>query len=359
MGKKKSTGSRRPLEGVANMTRRSFLDRTGKLTLAGLSAAGILNTDALGADWMGQAVGGTRQGLAPDRFDYLPITDRPIIRWPNNARVAFWVAPNIEWYEYTPLNRPTAPDIPSYSYRDYGNRIGFWRMLEVTDKYNIRCCVCLNGAVLEHCPEVRDAMVARNWAYMAHGFYNTRPITAYSIEEERAYWRDMIATVKTHTGKQLKGRLGAGGGNSLNTPDVMAEFGLLYHTDWACDDQPFPMKVKNGNKFIHVPYTFQTNDSRVLSLQRDAVYFCQMIKDQFDVLYAEGSETGKVMCVSLHPYWIGKAHRVKYLDEAFKYIKSHDRVWYTTADEIAEYYLKNYYDNVVAHLSQQKQKGLV
>lgn len=296
--------------------------------------------------------------MGPDRFEYSPIIDRPKITWPNNARVAFWVAPNMEWYEYTPLSRPTRPDIPSYSYRDYGNRVGFWRMLEVTDKHNIRCCVCLNGAVLDHCPEVRDAMVARNWDYMAHGFYNTRPITDYTIDQEREYWRDMIGTVKRHTGKQIKGRLGAGGGNTINTTDLMAEFGLLYHTDWLMDDQPFPLKVKNDSKFIYVPYTYQINDAIVPGQGRDAAYFCQMIKDQFDVLYREGEDSGRVMCVSLHPYWIGKPHRAKYLDEALGYIMSHEGVWQTTADDIAEYYIANHYDQVVAYVDQQKKLGL-
>ena len=317
------------------ISRRSFLDRAGKFTLGSLAAASMLETLAPHDAWA-QQVPNPSASLQPDRFDYSPITDRPVLRWPNNARVAVWVAPNMEWYEYTPLRSPTTPDIPRYSYRDYGNRVGFWRMLEVTDKHNIRCCACLNGAVLDHCPEIRDA-----------------------IQEERAYWEDMIATVRRHTGKQLKGRLGAGGGNTVNTPDLMAEFGLYYHTDWLMDDQPFPLKVKNGAKFIHVPYTYQLNDAIVPGQGRDAAYFSQMIKDQFDVLYEEGAESGKVMCISLHPYWIGKPHRAKYLDEALQYIRSHDAVWHTTADDIADYYLANYYDQVVAYVEQQKQKGLV
>ncbi len=337
--------------------RRSFLNRAGQLAVGSMGAGGMFG--GLASSAYAQQVPNPAAKLPPDRFDYLPIIDRPVIKWPNDARVAFWVGPNIEWYEYTPLSRPTQPDIASYSYRDYGNRIGFWRMLEVLDKYNIRCCVCLNGAMLDHCPDIRDAMVARNWDYMAHGFYNTRPITAYSIDEERAYWTDMIATVRKHTGKQLKGRLGAGGGNTVNTPDLMAEFGLLYHTDWMMDDQPVPLKVKDGKKFIHVPYSYQLNDASLNGQHRDAAYFSQMIKDQFDVLYEEGAESGKVMCVALHPYITGKAHRMKYLDEALRYIKSHDKVWYTTADDIAEYYMKNYYDQVVAFIEQQKQKGLV
>ena len=343
-----------------DMTRRSFLDTTGKVALAGMSASAMYQAAALttASAAQQQAVLAPSGKLAPDRWDYSPIVDRPAIKWPNNARVAFWVAPNMEWHEYTPQSSPTSPDVPHYAYNDYGNRVGFWRMLEVMDKYKIRCCCCMNVAVFDHCPEITDAMVKRNWAYMAHGIYNTRPITDFSIEEERAYWRDSIATVKKYTGKQLKGRLGRGGGNTVNTPDLMAEFGLTYHCDWAFDDQPVPMKVKNGAKFIHVPYSFETHDGRLNRASRDAAYMGQVIKDQFDVYYREGAENGTVMCVSLHPYWIGKPQRAKYIDEAFDYVLSHDGVWNTTADDIADYYLANYYDKVVAHLEQQKQKGL-
>jgi hypothetical protein len=126
--------------------------------------------------------------LAPGRFDYAPITERPIIRWPGNARVAFWVAPNMEFFEYLPENRPTQPDIPHYSRMDYGNRVGFWRMLDVLNKNNVRACCCLNLELLDHFPEMKDAMVASNWDYMAHGLYNSRPIYDYSEEQERAYW---------------------------------------------------------------------------------------------------------------------------------------------------------------------------
>ncbi len=112
--------------------------------------------------------------LPPDRVDYSPIIDRPIIKWPNDARVALWISPNVEHYEYmpdddtarTPWPRTPFPDVQQYSYRDYGNRVGFWRMLESLDRYNIRCCVSLNMAVLEHFPEIGQAMVERDYDYM-------------------------------------------------------------------------------------------------------------------------------------------------------------------------------------------------
>src|SRR3954447_18573120 len=125
--------------------------------------------------------------LPPGRFDYAPINDRPIIRWPDNARVAFWVAPNMEFFEYLPENRPAQPDIPHYARMDYGNRVGFWRMLDVLNKHKLRACCCLNLEILDHFPEIKDAMVAADWDYMAHGLYNSLDFPPWSggVRSER------------------------------------------------------------------------------------------------------------------------------------------------------------------------------
>ena len=136
----------------------------------------------------------------PNYITYSPIIDRPKIQWPNNARVALWIAPNIEFYEYQPppnkyrnaWPRVPHPDVMHYSYRDYGNRVGFWRMLEVFDRYQVRATVSLNMAVLDHFPEIRDAMVERDWEFMSHGIYNTRFLFGLSEEEERAFYQDTI-----------------------------------------------------------------------------------------------------------------------------------------------------------------------
>ena len=139
---------------------------------------------------------------------------------------------------------------------------------------------------------------------------------------------------------------------TVNTSDLMAEAGLIYQTDWCHDDQPFPLKVKKG-RLISLPYTMEINDSAAIAESgNDARYFAQICKDQFDVLYEQGAESGRVMCIALHPYWIGAPHRIKYLDDILTYILSHDGVWKTTADDIADYYMANYYDTVVAYLEQ-------
>ncbi len=299
--------------------------------------------------------------MEPDRFDYSPIIDRPVLRWPNGARVALWVSPNVEHYEYTPPTgqqrnpwpRTPHPDVLNYANRDYGNRVGFWRLVEVLDKHQVPCTVSLNVAILEHFPEVREAMVARNWAFMSHGIYNTRYLYGMPEEEERAFYQDTIETVMRYTGKQIKGMLGPAVSNSVNTPDLMAEAGLLYHADWLHDDQPFPLKVKQG-RLISMPYSIEINDAIMVYEGFEADYLCQIIKAQFDVLYREGEKDGRVMCIALHPYLIGQPHRLKYLDEALSYVLAHDGVWLTTADDIAEYYMANYYDSILAYLEEPK-----
>ena len=164
--------------------------------------------------------------LPPYRVDYSPIIERPPIHWPNRARVALWVVLNVEHYEYlpdydgqfNPWPRVPHPDVRGYSHADYGNRVGFWRILEVLDKHKIRCCADLNLAVLEHFPEVREAMVERDWDFMSHGIYNTRYLYAISEAEEREWYRDCIETLRRHTGKQLKGMLGPAVTSSLAHP---------------------------------------------------------------------------------------------------------------------------------------------
>jgi peptidoglycan/xylan/chitin deacetylase (PgdA/CDA1 family) len=287
---------------------------------------------------------------------YLPITDRPVIKWPKNARVAFWVAPNVEHYQYLPTfdgkrnpwPRSPYPDVQGYSHFDYGNRVGFWRLLDVLDAYAIRCTVSLSLSVLDHFPEIADAMISRNWDFMSHGFYNTEYMTTFDEPRERAYLLDNIEAFKRHTGRPLRGFFGPSASSTERTPDLLAEYGFVYHCDFMHDDQPMPLKVRSG-RLISVPYTMETNDGSLFRAYGDGAYFVRVCKAQFDQLYEEGAESGRVMCLALHPCWTGQPHRIQYLDEVLDYIMSHDGVWQATADEIAGHFMENYYDAVSAH----------
>ncbi len=151
--------------------------------------------------------------------------------------------------------------------------------------------------------------------------------------------------------KEARARLEKG---EISADDLMAEAGCLYHTSWLIDDQPVPIKVKGGQRFVFVPYSGQTNDAIAMFANREVDAFYAMIKDQFDTLYREGADSGRVMCLALHPHNIGRPNAAKYLDEALKYILGHDGVWNTTADDIAEYYIANYYDKVSAWIAERK-----
>ena len=295
-------------------------------------------------------------GLPPHRVDYLPMADRPNIVWPNGAQVALWIAPNVEHYEYLPPRDPRRnpwprsphPDVQGYSYRDYGNRVGFWRMLEVLDQYNVRCTASTNLAVFDHYPDIGKSMADRGWEIMSHGIYNTRYLSSMTEDDERDFYQDCIDALHRHTGQRLRGMLGPAVSNSVRTPDLMAEAGLTYHADWLHDDQPVPIKVEAGC-LVSVPYSIELNDVPVFLHHYDTAEFVEMVKAQFDTLYSEGATSGRVMALALHPYLMGMPHRVDALDEMLDYLLGHELVWQTTAAEIADHFIEHHYNDFVAH----------
>jgi peptidoglycan/xylan/chitin deacetylase (PgdA/CDA1 family) len=246
--------------------------------------------------------------MEPNLVSYSPILHRPPLRWPNGARVAVWVVPNIEHYEYMPKfvrtrdpwPRSPHPDILGYSQRDYGNRVGLWRLFEVTDALNIRCTVSLNMAVLEHFPEILGAMEARGWEYMSHGIYNTRYHWNVSREEERASMEESKDIHLRLTGRRLRGWFSPAITNTLDTFDLAAECGYDYTADLYHDDQPFPLNVKSG-KLISMPYSVDINDVILHRRGLEVDDFARQIRDYFDTVYEEGAEQGRVMCIALHP----------------------------------------------------------
>ena len=291
-------------------------------------------------------------------YDYSAIIDRPPIRWPDKARVALWVCPNLLHFEYKPPEDPwvnswsrMVPDVFSFGRQEYGTRVGFWRMVEMLDKHNVRGTAVVNPAALRLNPEICKAAVERQWDYIGHGQYNTRFFFHMSPKEELAYHRDIIREVEEMTGVRMRGMAGAGPQCATeDTPDLVAKAGMLYYGDFFHDEQPFPIKVKSG-RLISVPYTIEINDPGFLGSGFEADQFAQAAKRQFDTLYREGAESGRVMCISLHAYLFGQAQRARYLDEIFGYIKTFPDVWWTTGGDIAEYYMANYYDGMVEHLA--------
>ncbi|WP_323035923.1 polysaccharide deacetylase family protein [Pararhodobacter sp.] len=288
----------------------------------------------------------------PKSYDYAPYQNRPKITWPGGARVAFWVAPNIEFYELAPPPSPTRtvwyrpePDVINYSMRDYGNRVGFHRMADVMAKYGVRGSVSLNVAVCDHFPEIIERCCELEWELFSHGVYNTRYLYNMTEDQQREIIRDCRETILRASGQSLDGWLSPAISNGETTQDLLAEEGIKYTLDLFHDDQPMPVRTRSSNRLVSVPYMMECNDVPVLNFKNISPRnYLQIIKDHFDQLYEEGADSGTVMCIPLHPYLIGQPHRLSILDEALAYVTKHDDVWLATGREIAAHFEANHYD---------------
>jgi allantoinase len=295
----------------------------------------------------------------PGLFDYWPYENRPKIEWPNGARVAFWVAPNIEFYELDPAINPhrkawprPVPDINGYGTRDYGNRVGHMRLMRVLDKYGVRGSISLSTALCDHHPEIIELCKERDWEFFSHGIYNTRYTYGMDEAQEKAMIEDAIETILKHTGQKCAGYLAPALTHTEITMDLFAEAGGIYTCDLFHDDQPTPVHVRGGEKFISVPYSLEMNDTIVYAVNKiEPRRYGEMIKANFDRLYEEGKESGTVMCVPLHGYQVGHPHRLKAFEEALEYITGHSDVWVTTGREIAQHFIANNYDDALADIA--------
>jgi allantoinase len=282
-----------------------------------------------------------------DRFPYSPIIDRPPLRWPNGARVAVWVIPNIEHFLFdrpgTSIAQATAsfvPDVLNYAWRDFAPRVGIWRMMEIMERHGFRGTVALNSDVCSRYPRIIEEANKLGWEWMGHNANNSSYINKQSEAEERALIRDVLDTIARGTGHRPRGWLGSALSESNNTLDILAENGIEYVGDWTNDEQPYPMRVKTGS-MIAMPYSIEINDiPAMLELKQSGEAFGRMIRDQFDVLYEDGATTGRVMAICLHPFLTGVPHRAKYLAEALKHIASRQDVWCATGSEILDWYKK-------------------
>lgn len=288
----------------------------------------------------------------PGHYDYMPWRRRPKITWPNGARIAVWLAPNIEHYELNPPPNPRRnpwprplPDVAGYSWRDYGNRSGFWRMADTMAKYGVRGSVSLNVAVCDHYPEVIERCCELDWELFSHGTYNTRYFYDMSEEMQRELIRDSRETILRASGQRLDGWLTPAISNDETTQHVLAEEGILYTLDMTHDDQPTPVNTRAG-RLVSIPYSLEVNDVPLfVNRNTSADRYVAICKAQFDQLYEEGAESGTVMCMPLHPYLIGQPHRIAALDAVLKHITGHDKVWLATGREIAQHYIDHHLDD--------------
>jgi peptidoglycan/xylan/chitin deacetylase (PgdA/CDA1 family) len=286
--------------------------------------------------------------LPGERVPYSAIVDRPKLELPGGARLAVWTIVNVEEWSIEramprtvlppPFGQPLLPDLPNWAWHEYGMRVGFWRFLEVLERFKLKATLAINGSVIKSYPRVARAGLDAGWEFMGHG-YIQRPM--HHVEDQRAAIRQTIEEIKTFTGKAPRGWESPGLTETYDTIDHLAEAGIEYVADWVLDDQPVRIQTASGT-IVSVPYTVEMNDIAMMALQHHpSEEWLRRGIDHFDRLYQEGETSARVMAISLHPYISGVPHRIGYVEKLYEYIGQRPGVMLWTGEQILDWYSKS------------------
>ena len=277
------------------------------------------------------------------RYEYSAITRRPAYSWPGRKRLAVYIGFNLEHFSFgeglgAALGpRSPEPDVLNYSWRDYGNRVGAWRCLDLFEQLRLPAGVILNTALYDYCPELVSAFVRRGDELIGHGHTNSVRQGDLSAAAERKLLRDCRERIRKESGRAPAGWLSPWISESLATPDLLAESGYRYTLNWCHDDQPVRFRTRAGSLWS-IPYPQELNDiPMIVGRLMDARAFADMIVDHFDEMLAQSREQPLVMGIALHPYIVGQPYRLRHLRRALKHIVAAKRAWWTTPGAICEF----------------------
>jgi peptidoglycan/xylan/chitin deacetylase (PgdA/CDA1 family) len=288
-------------------------------------------------------------GLLPDhgRFAYRPITRRPHYEWPGGARLAVYLALNLEHFAFGEglgaMIGPASPqpDVLNHAWREYGNRVGAWRCLELFDQLALPSAALVNTALYKHCPELVAACVARGDEIVGHGHSNAERQGVLDEASERELLQLCRENVRQHSGSEPTGWLSPWISESRLTPDLLAETGYRYTLNWCHDDQPTRLATRDGQGLWSIPYPQELNDiPMIVGRQLDGKDFAQMIVDNFDEMLEQSRQQPLVMGIALHPYLVGQPYRLRHLRRALQHLvaaRNGGQVWFTTPGAICQH----------------------
>ena len=279
-----------------------------------------------------------------DRYPYSPIVDRPTYQWPNGSRLAVYIALNIEVFPFgeglgTDLSpRQPEPDIVNFTWRDYGNRVGVWSLIEALDEHQLPATILLNTEIYEHCPQIAQAFRARGDEFVGHGRTNGERQSDLAEPAERAFLELCRDTIAKHEGKPPEGWLGPWLSETRVTPDLVQESGFKYLMDWGADDQPFWLKTRKG-RILGMPYVRPTSDVPMLhGAKVMPSTYADVLIDQFDEMLYQSRSRPLVYNLSLHPFLVGYPFRLRHMRRVFAHLATHRQVtWITHAGQIARH----------------------
>ncbi len=288
-----------------------------------------------------------RYGMDHDRYDWSMLPERKAVVWPHNARIALWVVPALEWFPLNmagvPFKPPGAmqtayPDLRHYTLRDYGNRVGIFRIMKALEKHGIRPSVAVNAAVAVRYPSLIKECTQRGWEIMANGLdMDHLHHAGLALDDEKKLVDSTLEILRRASGQAVRGWLSPAKSESASTLDLLGAAGMDYVCDWVNDDMPYAMRTASGP--IHaMPHPIDIDDHTILVQNHHTEDdFRDQLCDQFDVLYKESATAGgRVMAISLHPWVIGQPYRMRALEEALTHIMRHKGVWAATGSEILD-----------------------
>jgi allantoinase len=279
------------------------------------------------------------------RYPYSGILSRPVLEWPNGRRLAVYVALNLEHFAYGEgLGAELAPggpqpDVLNHGWRDWGNRVGAWRLKEAFEALGLPVAVLLNTAMYDHAPDLVAAFRARGDEMVGHGRTNAERQSVLPESEERALIAEATARMRAEEGTAPAGWLSPWIAESRTTPDLLREAGYSYTFNWCMDDQPVWMATRAG-PLLSVPYPQELNDiPAIVARKVEGDAFADMIVDAFDEMLEQAEGQPLVMGIALHAYIVGHPHRLRHLRRALAHITGHrERIWLTRPGAIASAY---------------------
>ena len=277
------------------------------------------------------------------RFDYSGITERPDFSWPGGRRLAIYLALNLEHFSFgdglgASLAPPTPqPDVLNYAWREYGNRVGAWRMLELFDELRLPVAALVNTSLLDHCPQLVQACVDRGYELVGHGHTNAQRQGEMDEAQERALIAGCRERLAQAAGTPPAGWLSPWISESMRTPDLLAECGYAYTLNWCHDDQPTEFKTRGGTLWS-IPYPQELNDiPMIVARQMDARDFADMIVDNTTEMLRQSKDQPLVMGIALHPYLVGQPYRLLHLRRALTHVVRQKKAWVTTPGKIYDF----------------------
>ena len=280
-----------------------------------------------------------------ERIDYSAIVDRSPLKLPDDARIVIWPVFNVEnWDPNKPMPRAVltppgeqlfVPDIPNWSWQEYGMRVGFWRIKAAFDRFGIKPTFSLNASVCDVYPRGAQAALDAGWEFLPHTYHQ---MVMQKLDDERQTIRDTIERIEAFTGTRPRGWIGPGLTQTSETSDLLAEEGLDYVAEFVWDDEPTTVRTRAGD-LVNVPYSVELNDIAMMHLQHHRAHeLYDRTMDQFERLYFEGSERAKVMGFGIHPYISGVPHRIKHLEAMLEQIAARPGVLFWSGSEIVDWY---------------------